>query len=285
MTRPETVVTEVNMKELEELLERAKVAPLNEEDYTKLKRVVETLGYLTNLLENRKTTIQRLRQLLFGASTEKTRDILKDLSVPAEHAKNSQEQAAASGGGRPQDKKKPDGHGRNGADSYVGATKIKVRHETLKPGACCPECKKGKVYASVDPLYLVRIVGQAPLGATVFEIQQLRCNLCLKIFTAKEPEGVGKEKYDETSGSMIALLKYGSGVPFNRIEKLQRIMGIPLPTSTQWDIIREVGNVVEPAFQELIRQAAQGTVLHNPQKCANRALLSSGELDIFVNFA
>jgi hypothetical protein len=34
------------------------------------------------------------------------------------------------------------------------------------------------------------------------------------VFTAQEPEGVGPEKYDETTAAMIALLKYGSGMPF-----------------------------------------------------------------------
>ena len=54
---------------------------------------------------------------------------------------------------------------------------------------------------------------------------------------AEPPEGAGEKKYDATVGSMIALLKYGSGMPFNRAEKLQEGLGIPLPASTQWDIV------------------------------------------------
>jgi transposase len=46
-------------------------------------------------------------------------------------------------------------------------------------------------------------------------------------------------------------------------ERLQRSVGIPLPASTQWEIVQEVAWVVEPAQGELIRQAAQGEVLHN----------------------
>jgi transposase len=52
----------------------------------------------------------------------------------------------------------------------------------------------------------------------VYELQKLRCHLCGKVFTARKPEGVGVEKYDVTVASMIALLKYGSGLPFNRLE-------------------------------------------------------------------
>ena len=40
-------------------------------------------------------------------------------------------------------------------------------------------------------------------------------------------------------------------------------MGIPLPASTQWDIVHAKAERTEPAFEELIRQAAQGEVVHN----------------------
>jgi len=62
---------------------------------------------------------------------------------------------------------------------------------------------------------------------------------------------------------MIALLKYGSGFPFYRLERLQGSLGIPLPASTQWAIVKGTAHRIKPAFEELIRQAAQGEVLHN----------------------
>jgi transposase len=265
-------IERVNMskEELEALLDRARTAPLSEQDYAKLKAVVETLGYLTDLLEDRKTTIQKLRQLLFGATTEKIRNLVKTETQQAsaeagqQRSEGSHTPPAGPGGEQsPGRDEKPKGHGRNGASSYTGATEIKISHESLKPGDCCPNCKKGKVYASVPPRVLVRIAGQAPLGAAVYKMESLRCNLCLEIFTAQTPEGVGEQKYDEKSGSMIALLKYGSGVPFYRLEHLQGSLGIPLPASTQWEIVAEVAVVVEPAYMEYIRQAAQGKVLHN----------------------
>jgi hypothetical protein len=42
----------------------------------------------------------------------------------------------------------------------------------------------------------------------------------------------------------VALLKYGTGMPFNRDETLQANLGVPLPTSTQWDIIEAKVNVI-----------------------------------------
>jgi hypothetical protein len=62
---------------------------------------------------------------------------------------------------------------------------------------------------------------------------------------------------------MIAQLKYGSGTPFYRLEQLERHLGIPLPAATQWEIVEEAAEVIQPARDELLRQAAQGEVLHN----------------------
>ena len=108
----------------------------------------------------------------------------------------------------------------------------------------------------------------APLSATVYEQEKLRCNLCGEVFTAAAPEGVGEEKYDETAASMVGLLKYGAGLPFNRIERLERGMGIPLPAATQWEIVERAAGKMEPAYDELVYQAAQGDVLHNDDTTA-----------------
>jgi transposase len=138
-----------------------------------------------------------------------------------------------------------------------------VSHAALRSGDPCPECKKGTVYEQAEPGVLVRITGQAPLHAQVYELQKLRCHLCGKVFTAEPPEGVGDEKYDATAASMIALLKYGTGLPFNRLEGLQGNLGIPLPASTQWDVVQAAAGTAEPVYEELIRQAAQGDVVYN----------------------
>src|SRR5262249_18234270 len=86
--------------------------------------------------------------------------------------------------------------------------------------------------------------------------------------TAAPPPEAGERKYDPTAGSMMALLKYGSGLPFNRLEGPQVHLEIPLPASTQWDIVQAVATNLAPAFEELIRQAAQGEVLHNADTAA-----------------
>jgi transposase len=126
---------------------------------------------------------------------------------------------------------------------------------------------------------LVRIKGQAPIAATVYELEKLRCHLCGKVFTAEAPEGVGEKKYDETSASMIALLRYGSGVPWYRLQGLERSLGIPLPVATQCEIVADIVGTMQPALQELIRQAAQGEVAHNDDT-SMRVLSLERDVDI-----
>ena len=114
------------------------------------------------------------------------------------------------------------------------------------------------MYVQRDPGVLIRLVGQAPLAATVYALEKLRCHLCGEVFTADPPPGVGTEKYDATTGAMIALLKYGSGLPFHRLARLQAHVQIPVPASTQWEIVAETARRIRPALDALIRQAAQG---------------------------
>jgi transposase len=186
-------------------------------------------------------------------NTEKTNTVVGDAAA-AEASQSGQSDAAAP---------PPDGHGRNHATAFTGARTVEIRHQTLKHGERCPECRQGNVYAQKEPKVLVRIVGQAPLAATVYSLERLRCGACGQVFTAEEPEGVGPEKYDETAAAMIAQLKYGSGIPFYRLERLEEQLGIPLAAATQWEIVEEAAEVIKPARDELIRQAAQGEVLHN----------------------
>lgn len=262
---------ELNRQELEKILERALTAPLGQDDYQKLHAVLETLAYMTQLLENKNTTLQRLRQIVFGASTEKTRQVLQNVADQAVTSPSSPTTPEQSNGApSPQPSSSPPaesepapGHGRNGAQAYAGAEKVKVGHATLKSGDRCPKCKKGKVYAMATPGVLVRLVGQAPLAATVYELEKLRCNLCGEVYTAEPPARAGPDKYDATAASMIALLKYGSGLPFHRLQGLQGNLGTPLPASTQWEIMARTTPGLRPAYQELIHQAAQGEVLYN----------------------
>ena len=245
--QPGREVIEVNLEELEAVRERARQGPLGEEDCQRLEAAIHALSYLIEKIGEKNTTISQLRALLAKPSTEKTSKVLEQAGIKAPF-KNSLPP-------NPNEKPRP-GHGRNGAQAYGGAERIKIAHGSLKSGDHCPGCLKGKVYMQEEPGLRIRVVGHAPLEATVYELERLRCNLCGDVFEAEAPEGVGEKKYDESAAAMIALLKYGSGVPFYRLEGLEASLGIPLPASTQWEIVEEIAAVIRPAFDELIRQAA-----------------------------
>jgi transposase len=246
---------EVSRQEIETALCQAK-ASLPEKHYAVLKKIVDAYLYLLRIVEGKKVSIRRLQRVLFGSKSEKTDTVCANTNGGAGKNKAPGLEARTS-------EAKAPGHGRNGAAAYTGAGKVVVSHETLQPGVRCPECKKGKVYEQEAPRLLVRVTGQAPIAATVYELQRLRCNLCGEIFTASAPEGVGEAKYDERAGGMIGMLKYGTGVPFNRLENLEGALGVPLPSATQWDIVNDAARKLGPAHGELVRQAAQGTILHN----------------------
>jgi hypothetical protein len=195
---------DVNVAELDRIIDGAKSTPLSESDSQKLKTALHALA----------------ERLLPRSNTEKTSSVFSD------------PESAVPEGDR-QQRNPSNGHGRNGADAYRGAKKVDVAHPKMAHGDRCPDCARGNIYRQKEPKALVRIVGQAPLAATVYQLERLRCNACGQVFTAEEPEGVGPEKYDETVAAMIAQLKYGSGVPFHRLERMEELLGIPLPAATQ----------------------------------------------------
>jgi len=227
---------DVDVEELDRVIDTAENGPLSKADRQKLKTTLHAL-------------VERLAQ---KRNTEKTNSVLEP--------KNSSSAATESPEPEPPT---PAGHGRNAASAFTGAEKVSVQHAQLKPGDPCPECRQGRVYRQKEPKMLIRIVGQAPLKATVFEMERLRCNGCCQVFTAEEPAHIGTGKYDTTAVAMIALLKYGTGVPFNRMERLETQLGIPLPAATQWELMEPAADSLESILGELIRQAAQGGVVHN----------------------
>jgi hypothetical protein len=110
---------------------------------------------------------------------------------------------------------------------------------------------------------VVRVSAQPPITAQVFELEVLRCALCGKTFTAPLPAAAGLEKYDPSVGVMAAFLRYGAGVPANRLAQLQSSLGVPLPGSTQWELVEPLARLLQPVANQLIFEAAQAPLIHN----------------------
>jgi transposase len=275
MSRPAPEIIDVDSQRFDELLQRAQSNTLRDDDLELMRQLFASYRGFFQIVGDKNTTIARLRKWMFGAATETSKTILGD-SKEVSHQPDGASSAAAAAAGNAADaesgeshssesddsKESPPGHGRYGAEAYPGAEQVDVKHPQHSAGDVCPECGQGTLYDK-SPGVLVRFVGRSPLHATVYRMQKLRCHLCGKLFTAPTPAGIGEDKYDHTAASMIGLLKYGSGLPFNRVQRLQGNCEIPLAASTQWDIVHAAASLLTPAYEELIRQAAQGEVLHN----------------------
>jgi transposase len=282
-------VIELDVGKLEALLARIE-ATLGKEVAEPFRELLHGYQQFLKMLQNKEISLRKLQQMLFGAKTESTRNILgsdrasardgpattaaeagegvPSTSAPATSAPATSAAGTSAGAGAEPDdnaegRRPAKGHGRNGARAYTGCAKVAVPLSWLKAGDACPACAGGKVYASVEPRRLVRLVGQAPVGGKVYELQQLRCHLCGAVFAADPPAGVGNEKYDATAVAMMALLRYGHGMPWNRLAALQRSLGIPLPAMTQWDLLRNAAERLVLVYEHFIQQAAQGRVLYN----------------------
>src|SRR5262249_46481957 len=192
-------IIDVNNAQLEEVLHRVEQA-LDEKDVPLIRAVFQSYLYVTDLVEDKNTSLRRLRQLLFGAATEKTDAVVgqptdrPEATMPSgaatgPAAAGREAAPGASGAAAPEPARL--GHGRNGADAYRGAERIDVPHPSLGAGDACPACGQGTVYEKA-PGVLVRITGQPPLWATIYQLQKLRCNLCGKVFNAHaKPEARG----------------------------------------------------------------------------------------------
>ena len=263
---PELV--EVDSTRLEEVLRRVEQS-LDEKDAALIRAVFESYAYVTDLVEDKNTSIRRLRQLFFGARTEKTEAVVgqktetPEAAAPRDAAAET-ESAAGEGNTDESDAAAASkGHGRNGAEAYRGAERIDVPHPSLTRGR-----RVSRLRSRAPSTTRPRACWCGSPGSRRWRRRSTSCRSCAATCAARSsprprPKRPARAKYDATAGSMIGLLKYGSGLPFNRLEGLQGDLGVPLPASTQWDIVQAVAANLAPAFDELIRQAAQGEVLHN----------------------
>jgi len=251
-TDPETLG--VSPEQLQQLKQRVRERKLNEADWRLIEGILETVEVLRNAVQKKTMAVRRLLRMLFGPRTEKSQAVLPATTATATSPQEGQERQGTS---------KRKGHGRNGADEFQGAAKVQVAHASLKSGDRCPKCPKGKLYCLPDPALLIHFLSGPPVSATLYECERLRCSSCGEVFTAEAPQEVSAKKYHESAGSMIAVLKYGHGFPFHRMERLQEQLGVPLAASTQWELVEQKADSIVPVYDLLVELAAQGEILHN----------------------
>jgi transposase len=225
--------------------------------------------WLPKALLEHKITLSNLRKLIFGlgrrnkkkpknAEQSNTKDDVKNNNDVGK----SPDKASDENNAPPTTNKvtKP-GHGRLPHSVYTNAIEHQLSITKYKAGNACPTYCGGKLYC-IDPGVIVRIKGQNLAAVHKYWIEKLRCASCSYIVSADIPRYVGSEKYDAAFKAILALQKYYVAVPFHRQAYFQSLLGVPLPASTQWELIEEVGGAALLVFPTLERMAANGEIAH-----------------------
>jgi hypothetical protein len=281
MTTPEQV--RLSAAEGEAIIARLSVYAPSRSDCEICIQVIRLYFWFTAVVEEAKLSIKKLRTLLFGRGPKRLKPsdpgsssvcdsavgegkATGDASGREEEAETSKSAGSTSGSGESESEGKPKGGhragtGRLGADAYVGAQRVECRHEELAVGQRCPVCGQGTLY-ELPPGRQIRIDGHALLSALRYELQKLRCSACGQIFTAPLLPEAGEEKYSPRARAVLAVSRCYLGVPLYRLQGNQAMLGVPVPDSTQWDQIEQVGDCSYKVFTYLECLAAQGDLIH-----------------------
>lgn len=206
------------------------------------------------MLQNKKLSLLNWLRRVFGMKTEKKSE-----------SKSTRKNTHTTTTGK---------QGRNGRNDYPGAKKVHVEHPDLKAGNDCPECHKGKLHED-EPGVDYSWEGNAPLIVTVYLLQRLLCNNCKTSFTAPSPVADSAKTVDDSqdkekvtrcnrnakANSVVACLHYMFGIPFYRLAKIQGSMGMGIPASTQYLMVRKVYEVAIYIYLEMMRQAANQQII------------------------
>lgn len=252
MKKSEEIAT-TTPTEIEGLIKRIEASQLEETDR---ELTVRLLGLVLEMVRKKPEEPTEQRHQVDAEITGEA-ERSNEVEVGESRGEGSEKQET------PDDDRPSPGHGRIGADRYQVTEVVRCEDPKLRPGDTCPHqgCK-GRLYDTQEPHALIRLTGQPMIEATRYEQQVLRCSSCQARFAANLPEGVPPEKYDATADATITLMKYGMGMPWNRKERLQELVGVPLPASTQFERCEAVADAVHPVYLELERQAAAGEVMH-----------------------
>ena len=260
--------TSTNPSEIEALIARLKHGSLNNHDTLLVERLLRLLLTLIRVVEQKNTSISRLKRLLFGPGSDKrTRTAAAPSNTPNNDAPLAADESSAPttpSGLQIAEPTRRRGHGRRGAADYTGARRVACTNPELTAGDQCPSrpCS-GHLYDTNAPAMFIRLEDRPIISATQYEQQVLRCSACAERLTAPLPKGTPAQKYDPTADVSIALYKYGAALPFYRQARLQAMCGVPLSESVQYERCATVAQCARPVYEEMVRMAASAEVIHS----------------------
>jgi transposase len=242
-------VTKISQEQMDNFLAAIMDSNISAEYAELAKMLIHGNAWMARQLELGQLSIAKLRKLFQIQGSEK-----------ASSRKPQNDPASSTNKGSDDSDNK--GHGRNSADAYAGAEIIEIEHPELSPGDTCPaEACDGRLYEVSEPGAFVQVTGSPLARATRYNLQKLRCAVCEIIYTAPLPEGISDRKYDANFVAMLMINKYFMSVPLYRQDRLQSHLGIPLPASTQWDLMVAHEPMLKALYGAFTQDAANGVAL------------------------
>jgi transposase len=223
---------------------------------------VNIIDQLKIELEKKTVNIVRLKELISGMNTtsySKTND--DDQSDKKDEPPTAAEASPITR--KASDEKrndKPKGHGRLGANDYPGAETVFCQHSDFQEGDTCPLCHRGILHKKL-PKVKIQIDGNAPLTAKRYELEQFSCSWCDFSATAQAPVDLSV-KYTARAVAILIYLHYGMGLPYYRLAKMQKMIGIPIAVSTQSELVESKMGSMHAIFNCLMKAAAQRDLLY-----------------------
>lgn len=227
-------VLEVTKEEIAELRKAVEESDFSERYKAILLTFIDEIVKVKNKLAAKQAAMKRLQSIL----------------------NNKTERRSFKNEGKDENKSCSPNHGRISADQYQTIGTVVHPHQKLEIGQVCPDCGHGTLQR-FRAGKIIRLIGNTPITAELHEAEKFRCGGCGKIFTAELPPEIREEKADASANAVVAFFRFGMGIPHYRLAAIQRAMGVPLPASTQYEMIEMLWTVVVPVFKALLYEAAQ----------------------------
>ncbi len=225
-------VLEVTAEEIAGVRSEVEKSDLSPRSKAILLTLIEEIVSIKKTQQEKQAELQRIRRMLENSSEKRSQENTEGKKKTP--AKN---------------------HGRLAADAYRPSKTIPHSHTMLKAGQQCPECEHGTLQ-QIEPGKVIRLIGHSPFDAELHQQEKLRCGGCGQIFTAELPAEIRDEKADASANAVVAFFRFGMGIPHYRLAAIQRAMGVPLPASTQYEMVELLWTQVVPVFKMLLQMAA-----------------------------
>jgi hypothetical protein len=276
MAEPNDKIPKINPNEVEQLIEKFEQNRLDDQEKKLISGLLRTLLALASVLEKKKVSIARLREMIFGKKRERFNkqgkaEEKKDGTESTRESGEGAEKSEASNSAKDEKQESPEGadrrpgpgHGRKPPSAYAGATVVHCPHQELQSGnKCLKEGCKGRLYPVKRQHGEFQYSGRPILMATHYKQDVLKCNCCDKEYEAPLPAGVKPGRFDATADAAIAISKSVQAVPYHRTAALQELCGVPLPASVQSERCEVVADALLPIYKQMIREGANGKVFY-----------------------